>query len=117
MVAARVSPILGLLLCVFLAPVVAHANAVLNGGDEVDWIRGLSGLHDWADSLAPGDVYCCSFGLVTPLIYALLLLGLWPGSLSMSASSQKIEDAKDRRCRSAPASGVPTGVLICSLRS
>ena len=73
---ARLSPILGLLLCALLAPVVAHAAALPDGTGEADWIASLSGLHEWASDLAPGDVYR-TFGLVTPLVYLLLLLGLW----------------------------------------
>lgn len=72
---SRASAIGGLLLCVLLAPIVAHA-AALPDGDEADWIASLSGLHGWASDVAPGSVYRW-FGLVTPIVYLLLLLALW----------------------------------------
>ena len=79
-VLARTSPILGLLLCVCLAPIVAHAAALGDGSGEASWVASLSGLHGWARDLAPrGNVYR-AFGLVTPLVYLLLLLGLWRSS-------------------------------------
>jgi hypothetical protein len=74
-VLARASAIGGLLLCSLLAPIVAHA-AALEYGAEPAWIASLSGLHDWASDVAPGTVYR-SFGLVTPIVYLLLLYALW----------------------------------------
>ena len=76
-VAARASPVIALLLCAFLAPIVAHAAALVDDTSTPDWIASFSGLHAWASDVAPrGDVYR-SFGLVTPVVYLLLLLGLW----------------------------------------
>jgi hypothetical protein len=75
-VLARVSPVAGLALCALLAPIVAHAAALPDGAGEPDWIASLSGLHARAGELAPGTVYR-SFGLVTSLVYVLLLVGLW----------------------------------------
>ncbi len=73
-VLSRASAIAGLLLCSFLAPIVAHAAALPDGGEPA-WIASLSGLHEWAIGAAPGSVYR-SFGLVTPIVYLLLLCAL-----------------------------------------
>jgi hypothetical protein len=73
---ARFAPIAGLVLCALLAPIVAHAAALRDRSGEPDWVASLSGLHAWASDVAPSSVYR-SFGLVTPLVYVLLLVGLW----------------------------------------
>ncbi len=73
--ASRTCSILGFGLCALLAPIVAHAAALPDGVDERAWIAGLTGLHEFAARVAGDDVYR-SFGLITPLVYLLLLLGL-----------------------------------------
>jgi len=72
---SRASAIGGLLLCSLLAPIVAHAAALPDGGEPA-WVASLSGLHGWATDVAPGSVYR-SLGLVTPIVYLLLLCALW----------------------------------------
>lgn len=76
MLFARVAPVAGLGLCALLAPIVAHAAALRDSGGEASWVASLSGLHAWASDVAPAGVYR-SFGLVTSLVYVLLVVGLW----------------------------------------
>lgn len=53
-----------------------YAAALRAGGGDPDWVASLSGLHAWARDVAPASVYR-SFGLVTPLVYVLLFVGIW----------------------------------------
>ncbi len=64
-----------LLWATLLAPVVTRAYAVSYDEEPRAWIAGLTGLHDFAESVAGAHVYEF-FGALTALVYLLLATSL-----------------------------------------